>query len=292
MFTTLKQKVLVIIYVVVILSIPVGTYLISQSQTTKSKASEPRISPSPVTKATLRPTVAQSTPSSSLSELDSALKQLLSPAPTPSSSVSLPTAFGPTLSLKIAIEGRPANNQSGKVFVGIMEGDLVQNPRFLLNFLVDVPQSGQYDNLSIAGLNPGSKYTALLKGTTQIATSSAFIMSPITSKLNGGESLNLTSGDLNEDNIINTADYSLAQSMLGSTPGSQKWNENADFNKDSVFNIFDSSIVLKNLGKIGASGSWASPIPTATPSASLIEGELPVGSVGGSSSGYWMWVPK
>ncbi len=295
MFSTFKFKLLIAAYVIIILSIPVGSYLVSQSQTIKSKASQPKPTPTPVTKITAN---IESSAGASPGRLDSTIRELLqttpTPTPTETSTSTLAKSFGPTLSFKIAIEGRPQNNQSSKVFVGLVEGSLVVNPKFLLTFLVDVPSSGEGGNLSIAGLNPGSRYTALLKGKAQIASSSAFVMSPTESKLNSGSALNLISGDLNEDNVINTADYSIARGALSSTPTSKNWIENADFNKDSVINIFDISLILKNLGKVGDSGVWVSPVPTATPSGALTEEStnLPVGSTGSSSSGYWIWVPR
>lgn len=280
MFSTFKQRVILVAYIIVILSIPVGTYLISQYQTIRSKAQEPKPTTQPVVRITPIPESSASSNLTSLFNLDP------TPSPQATSSPTIATSFGPTLSFKITIEGRPKENQAGKVFAGVFEGDLVTNPKFLLTFLVDVPASGEYGNLSIAGLNPGSKYTALLKGRGQIAKATTFIMSPAESKLNGGQALNLVSGDLNEDNIINTADYSIAQKAFNSTPTLPNWNKNADINGDRVVNIFDISIITKNLGQVGDSGVWISPIPTATSSGT------PVGSVGGSNNGYWLWIPK
>lgn len=290
MFSTFKQRLMLGAYILIILSIPVGTYLISQYQTIRSRAEEPKLTTQPVVRITPIPESSTSGDLTSLSRADSTLEDLLKITPTPSpqasSSPTIATSFGPTLSFKITIEGRPKEKQAGKVFVGVFEGDLVTNPKFLLTFLVDVPASGEYGNLSIAGLNPGSKYTALLKGSGQIAKASTFIMSPAESKLNEAQALNLISGDLNEDNIINTADYSIVQKAFNSTPTLSNWNKNADINGDGVVNIFDISIITKNLGQVGDSGVWVSPIPTATSSGT------PVGSVGGSNNGYWLWIPK
>ncbi|MBI2018909.1 hypothetical protein HYS96_04370 [Candidatus Daviesbacteria bacterium] len=275
-----------------------GTYLISQYQTIRSRAEEAKPTTPPVERITPVPESSSSSNLTNLSEADSTLEDLLKITPTPSPqatiSPTIATSFGPTLSFKITIEGRPKEKQAGKVFVGVLEGDLVTNPKFLLTFLADVPASGEYGNLSIAGLNPGSKYTALLKGRGQIAKASTFIMSPAESKLNGGQALNLVSGDLNEDNIINTADYSIAQKAFNSTPTQSNWNKNADINDDGVVNIFDISVIIKNLGQVGDSGVWVSPIPTATSSGALTEdsNNLPVGSSGGSNNGYWLWIPK
>ncbi len=186
------------------------------------------------------------------------------------------------------MEGRPPGNQTTKLFVGILEGTLTTNPKFLLSFSVDLPSSGQYSQLSLAGLNPGSTYTALLKGSAQIAASSTFIMSPTVTNLNNGEPVSLLSGDLNDDNVVNSADYSIARKALGATSISSNWNENADLNIDGVVNTIDLSVISKNIGQTGASGAWTSPIPqTATPSAGI---SSPVGGPGGQS-GHWIFIP-
>ena len=261
MFSTLKQRLLLGIYIFIILSIPVGAYLVSQNQTYKSSASESK--PTKVTKKSLISTdSAQPAPAK---ELLSVLEETTPPAPEKeteeaTSSPTIANSFGPTLSLKAILEGRPQGKLATKLFVGIMEGQLTSNPKFLLSFSINLPDNGTYSNLSLAGLSPGSKYTALLKGKAQIATSSAFIMSPTVTNLNNGQALNMLSGDLNEDNVVNLADLSIAQSG----------NKLADFNQDGIINTFDLAIIFKNMGQVGASGTWTSPIPkVATPSGNL-----------------------
>lgn len=278
MFSTFKQRLVLGAYIFILLSIPVGTYLVSQNQTYKSSAKEEKPKPA-IVKATPKPT-------------SSPAKQLLDLTATPSSSPAsseIATSFGPTLSLKVFLEGRPKENQTTRLFVGIAEGTLTTNPKFLLSFTVNLPASGQYPNLSLAGLNPGSSYTALLKGSAQIAASSTFTMSPTATNLNSGESLTLLSGDLNDDNVVNSADYSIAKAALGATSRSSNWNGNADFNSDGVINAFDLSIIIKNIGKVGASATWTSPIPkSSSPSASL--DTPPIGSP--EEGGYWIWIPS
>lgn len=295
MFSTLKLRLLLGLYIFLILSIPVGAYLVSQQRTVvKSSASEEKAKPTIKPSIKPKPTSAAA-PKTTTSELLNLLESQV-PSPSPSSSASEPasptiaTSFGPTLSLKVSLEGRPADNQSSKLFVGIVEGSLSTNPKFILNFTVDLPKDGIYTNLSLAGLSVGTKYTALLKGDAQIAASSEFTMSPNISNLNEGQAINLITGDLNEDNTINSSDYSIVQKGLGSTSQSSNWNTLADFNKDGVINTFDLAIVTKNLGQVGASGTWTSPLPqTATPSGSI---RLPVGqALDGSTSGYWLWIP-
>lgn len=288
MFLTLKQRLMLGVYIFILLSIPVGTYLVSQNQIYKSQAKEQKTTKLKV----VVPPKPTTSPAKQL--LDSSQKAagndiVATPSPSPeSSSPEIATSFGPTLSLRAALEGRPEGNQATRLFVGIAEGTLTSNPKFLLSFTVDLPASGQYSNLSLAGLNPGSSYTALLKGAAQIATSSAFTMSPTVTNLNDDQPLNLTSGDLNDDNVVSSTDYSIAKAALGTTEAVTNWNENADFNSDGLINVFDLSIITKNMGAVGASGAWTSPIPkTASPSASL--NAPPIGSPEGG--GYWIWIP-
>lgn len=287
MFSTFKLRLMLGLYIFILLSIPVGAYLASQYQTIKSKASEDA-----------KPPVVKQTPKSAPSPAKQLLSDSESPLTTASSSPSpntssptIATSFGPTLSLKASLEGRPQINQSTKLFIGIIEGNLTNSPKFLLSFTVNLPKGGEYSNLSLAGLTSGNKYTAILKGSTQIATSSAFIMSPSVTNLSSGEIVNMLSGDLNEDNVINASDYSIAKAAINATPSSPNWNEAADLNKDGVVNLFDLVILSKNIGKIGATGAWTSSIPkVATPSASL--NNPPIGSPEDESSGFWIWVPQ
>ena len=283
MFSTFKTRIMLGVYIFLILSIPMGAYLASQYQTYKSSASEGK---KPVVKNTPLPSSPSSAAQELLSLSQSNLPDSSSPSPSPdASSPTVATSFGPTLSLKISIEGRPKDNQATKLFVGIVEGSLSQNPKFLLSFSVNVGKDGTYSNLSLAGLTTGSSYTALVKGSAQIAASSTFVMSPTITNLESGTAINMLTGDLNEDNVINTSDYSLVQNALGNTTSSANWNDNLDLNKDGVINLFDLAIINKNMNQIGASGAWTSPLPqVSTPSAS-INNSSPIG-------GYWMWLPK
>lgn len=275
MFSSLKIRILLGIYIFVTISIPIGAYLASGQTTLKSKAQEKKTTT--ITKSSPTPTIS---PARQLQKSESGLN---------SSSPTVTTAFGPTLSLKINFEGRGKDNQSGTLFVGISEGIISINPKFLLSFTIDLPKTGEYSNLSLAGLNPGTKYSALLKGPAQIASASAFIMSPTVSNLGSGEVITLLSGDLNEDNTVNSQDYSIIQKAFGSNSKISNWVENADFNKDGVINSLDLAILNKNFGKIGDSGSWTSPLPkTATASGTLV----PVASDSEAPQGYWIWVPK
>lgn len=276
MFSTLKTRLLLGVYVFILLSIPAGAFLASENQTTKSKANETVTKP--IVKVTPKPAT------SPAKELLSASQSNSSTSPT-DDSPTIANNFGPTLSLKTALEGRPQANQSTKLFVGIMEGNISSNPKFLLSFSVDLPESGEYSNLSLAGLTSGSSYTAILKGVSQIATASAFVMSPTVTNLNSGGVVNMLSGDLNEDNVINNVDYSIAKAALNSTSTSSTWNANADLNSDGVVNLFDLIIISRNNGQVGATGAWTSPIPKVATSSAAIGGS------GESTNGHWIWIP-
>lgn len=288
MFSTLTSRLLLGLYVFIILSIPVGAYFLSQSQTAKTSPKQ-QTATLPKTITTTKPTTSPARQLLDLSQV-SGINSPALPTTDSSSSPEIAASFGPTLSFSSILEGRTKDNQATKMFVGIVEGILTANPKFLLSFTVDLPVSGAYSNLSLAGLNPGSTYTVLLKGSAQIATSSAFTMSPTVSNINEGQPLTLLSGDLNEDNMINSADYSIAQKIVGATPKSPSWNENIDLNKDGIINAFDLGIIAKNMSQIGASGTWTSPLlKTATASAGL--SSSPVGGPPNNEAGHWIWVP-
>lgn len=295
MFHTFKQRLFLGIFIFILLSIPMGAYIASQFQTIETDTKDENTKKQTV-KTTPKPTASPAKTSPAKQLLDSSADLTPTPEPTPSLTPAVTASFGPTLSLKVTLEGRSQENQATKLFVGIVEGVLAQNPRFLLSFTVDLPSSGQYSGLSLAGLNPGSRYSTLLKGSAQIATSSSFLMSPTVTNLNEGQPVTLLSGDLNDDNIINSADYSIAKKAISATNNSSNWNENADLNKDGVINGFDLAIITKNIGRSGASGAWTSPLPQlATPSAGLTEPA--VGSPSGaptpdSEGGYWLWIPS
>lgn len=261
MFTTLKQKLILVGFVILVISIPIGSYLLSERQIIGSKASD-KIDRSIQDLKPLKEEV---------SPIDE-IKNLSSPSPSPT--------FGPTMNFKVTLEGRPTGKYATKLFVGIAEGKPMGTPTYLLQFTVDLPDSGTFEGLSLAGLTTSNQYTAFLKGPAQIATSSAFLVVPTVTTLNSGLPMNLLTGDLNEDNLINSSDYVIAKSALGSTMASSNWNALVDFNLDMVINSLDLSIILKNMSKTGDSGVWVSP----TPQGSATES--------GGPSGYWLWLPR
>lgn len=291
-FEKLKEnpKVLIIIFVTILIAIPSLTFLLKYRVSSESSAFTPQ---------EYNRTITQQSASSSAQELSNLpLDELLEldnqDGTATSSAEATPTpavSFGPTLGFQLNIQGRPGNNQGGTVFMGISTGAPSDDPEYLLTFTVTVPKTGIYTGLSLAGLNVGEQYTAYVKGSAQIATSSAFIVNPFASVLNSGLPLSLVSGDLNEDNVINNVDYNICVGYYGLTTSSPGWNENIDLNKDGIINTWDVAIILSNMNRVGAGDVYSS---TATNSASLNLPSLPQGGIEASSStkpGYWMWVP-
>ncbi len=273
MFTTIKQKLLLGGFVILVISIPVGSYLLSQRQTITSKAQE-KIDRSILKLEPLQ----EVSPSGELKNLTEPIS--IPPSSNSPSSVS----YGPTMNFKVSLQGRPQGKMATKLFVGIADGKPTGTPQYLLQFNIDLSDSGSFEGLSLAGLTPNNQYTAFLKSPAQIATSSAFLMVPTTTTLNNGNPIDLITGDLNEDNLINSADYVIAKSALGATPSSPNWNALVDFNLDKIINSLDLGIILKNMSKAGETGVWVSPVPQGSASSS---GGLPAGR-----QGYWFWMPS
>lgn len=278
----LREKIILGVIGLLVVIIPTTSFVISYRFRAQTKAEaqfnrQAKFTPLPLPKE-----VSQSSP---LKELKKSL-DIKSSSPTPTSSPEI--SFGPTLSFKLSIEGRPTTNQSAKTFLGIAQGGAQASPNYLLSFNVDVGQTGAYSGLSLAGLSSGEAYTAYIKTPAQVATSSAFILKPSITDLGV---IKLITGDLNEDNLINSADYSIAKQAYGATQASTNWNPNIDFNLDGVINGLDLAIILKNMGKTGSSGPYYS--KTATKSGSLKE-DIPRGNqiVIPTTGGHWLFVPQ
>lgn len=282
------KKTLLIIggFVLIVMAIPFTAVLVKQTQIFKSSASEVKVASSSAERI-IGNEVEEVPGTSPLDELSRLVQP--SPSVTPTGSpVSEPTptpyvnlGFGPTLNLSITTQGRPVLKQATRAFIGLANSTPAKNPAYILTFTVDFPEDGIFRGLSLAGLNPGSTYSVYIKGPGQIDSASSFVMSPTESTVNANQPILLLSGDLNEDNVINSADYTIAKNLYGTTPQSRAWNKNADFNRDNIINTYDLGYIQSNLGKTGVSGTWFSPPPAATQS----------GSPSSSSGSYWLWVP-
>lgn len=278
-------------FLVIVAVIPVLAVMIKQTTVFRSQASEIKVASSSaqriISNAVTQENSKEVPKTSSLEELTKLIQPSITPEPAPATAGPTPTpyinlSFGPTLNLSISLQGRPAGKQAARAFVGLAGNTPTKNPTYLLTFTIDFPEDGIFRGLSLAGLNPGSTYSVYIKGPGQIDSASSFVMSPTESAVNSGQPMVLTSGDLNDDNTINSADYNIALGLYGTTSNSRAWNKNADFNRDNVINTYDLAYITSNLGKTGASGTWISAPSVATSSGS------PAGS---PSGGYWLWVP-
>lgn len=290
----LRDKIIVISLLLLTVLIPTGTYVLSLRYKTQSRAQEYN---APVTSPKEEATAS--------SKLKEALDRFGNPAKdsgtgggevsseqtTTETGTNSPGTssliLGPTLGFSLILQGRPLDNQSTQAFLGIASGQPQNKPNYLLSFMVNVPASGAFDGVSLSGLDTGSTYTAYLKGEGQIATASAFVVKATPVNLGA---LNLLTGDVNEDNVIDILDYNLVKAAIGLTPSSNLWNPLYDFNLDNIVNSWDLNIILSNLAKIGASGAWYSYTPVATASATLSNNQTNTGGPD-SKNGYWLWVP-
>lgn len=304
---TTRDRIIIAVVVILTLLIPTGAYVLSLRYKTQSNAQEYKF---PVTSPK-----AEATTSSKLQDALDRLNQSSSKSSTGATAGTQTTTetgtdsttdsqliLGPSLGFSVILQGRPLDNQTTKAFLGIAAGTPTTRPTYLLSFMVNIPASGAFDGISLTGLETGQTYTAYLKGDAQIATSSSFVVKATPTNL---AALNLLTGDVNEDNVIDNLDYNLVKAAVGTNPSSQKWNALYDFNMDNVINSWDLNIILSNLGKIGASGAWYSYTPIATASAqttSLLtkpntgseSSEITPGTVKANQGkpGYWMWVPN
>lgn len=295
---SLRDRIIIAAIIIITILIPTGAYVMSLRFKTQSQAQEYK---TPVTS-----NKTEATTSSKLKEALDRLSQTQNSTGNSGKTAGTQTTttvtgtddntsgpseaqlvLGPTLGFSLILQGRPLDNQSNKVFLGIAAGQPTTKPTYLLSFLVTIPASGSFDGISLSGLNTGSTYSAYIKGAAQIATASAFVVKTTPVSL-GAQ--NLLTGDVNEDNVIDILDYKLVKAALISTPSSANWNALYDFNLDNVINSWDLNIILTNLGKTGASGAWYSYTPLATASA-YTSGGPQEGSEEKPKDGIWMWLP-
>jgi Bacterial protein of unknown function (DUF922)/Dockerin type I domain len=66
-----------------------------------------------------------------------------------------------------------------------------------------------------------------------------------------GVTATLLAGDINNDNVVDDADYQLLRAAFGSRPGDANWNPQADLNCDGVVDQADLQLLQSNFGKAG-----------------------------------------
>lgn len=305
---TTKHKIILASLVFLVVIIPLASFIIAYrfKAQLNSQASENK-TPT-IEDLSLRPIVDNPTPRKSLLEQlqedldasDSADEESNDILTSGGTTLNL----GPTMNFKLNIEGRPKSmQQEAKLFVGLASGQAKTNPQYLLSFTVEASSSGEpKELLPLSGLSVGETYTAYLKGQTTLVASSTFTVKPTTANLG---TINMLTGDLNDDNAITQLDKDILMKSYGAREGSSKWNPLADLNLDGVVNTADLAFITKNMNKDGASGPWGSKLPasataSATPSGSLnLDESTPSASPQGGprdipsgQNGYWLWVPS
>lgn len=197
------------------------------------------------------------------------------------------------LKLRVKMNDRILNNQSSQLFVGIGQGEAMVNPKYVLSFLVNLDQNGQYSGISLTGLEPNSIYTAYIKGISQLATTREFSFQTGLADLG---LITLISGDVNNDNQIDQSDVLLVKKNMGKNSHSLNFDSSLDVNNDGIINSLDLSIIMQNLGKSGEAGViFPSQLNEATKSAELQNPDVtgsPESSSSAQKNGYWLWIPK
>ena len=304
-----KHKIILSSLVFLVVIIPLASFIIAYRFKAQLNSQASENNTPTIEDLSLRPIVDNPTPRKSLlDELKEDLEEESSEESDESNDIltsgGTTLNLGPTLNFKLSIEGRPKTmQQETKLFVGLASGQAKTDPQYLLSFTVEASSSGEpKELLPLSGLNVGETYTAYLKGQTTLVASSTFTVKPTTANLG---TINLLTGDLNDDNAVTQSDKDILMKSYGAREGSSKWNPLADLNLDGVVNTADLAFITKNMNKDGASGPWGSKLPasataSATPSGSLnLDESTPSASpqggprdVPGEQKGYWMWVPS
>lgn len=293
MWESKTNRLLVFGFLFLVVFIPSSTFLIGKRMSAATLATQPY-------NQTVTTNNAQEIPSASPIQGSVLGSSVALDSGNPADNASSPpqVVYGPQLSFSVSIQGRPPNNQSGSFFVGIAQGDPSNNPQYLISFTINMPSSGKYSGLSLVGLSPGTNYTAYIKGPAQLVKAVPFSINPQGAVLNGGQPINLISGDLNQDNVIDAQDLIIAKAALGQTSSSSNWNPNVDINADGIINNIDLAIVTGNQGKIGDSGPWYSRIDSSASNSAQLNSPSHIGGSDATFSpypkagGYWMWVPS
>lgn len=102
-------------------------------------------------------------------------------------------------------------------------------------------------NFTVGDLTPGT-YSVAVKTATTLQVIQNTTLSSGANAVDFGQ---LQSGDANNDNYVDLADFSLLSDAFLLLPGEPGYDTATDFNKDGIVDLIDFSILSTNFGRIG-----------------------------------------
>ena len=168
------------------------------------------------------------------------------PATSTSTRTSTPTPAPPVVLRGHAqLQGRPAPpHQAWSVPMTLT---LTGSGGVSQDYPVVTDYSGYY-TLTLSTAGPGT-YNWRCKNPPTLATAGMAVLVRGTNNVDMGT---LRAGDANNDNIVNSADFSILKSSFGTGIGGSDYDARADFNGDNVVNSTDFTLLKNNFGQAGA----------------------------------------
>jgi hypothetical protein len=141
------------------------------------------------------------------------------------------------------------------------DGITAPNPRLAMNLQVTIKlyygggagewvlpvTSDEYGRFQVGGLGPDT-YELHIKGSNTLSVTKVVTLA------DGENALNVAlppAGDVDGNNVINLADFSILATTFGKQSGNAGFDARADFNGDGVVNLIDFSLLAANFGQSG-----------------------------------------
>jgi hypothetical protein len=97
---------------------------------------------------------------------------------------------------------------------------------------------------------PDGVYNYAIKGQLNLANSGNFALSGGSADVEMGL---MRAGDANNNNLVNSVDFSILRNTFGKQLGDPGYDNRADFNRDNVVGASDFSLLRGNFGQGGGS---------------------------------------
>src|SRR5207249_2972065 len=128
-----------------------------------------------------------------------------------------------------------------------------------VNYPSESTDGSGFFTVSVAGL-PNGAYAWRAKGPKYLATSGNLNLrapfreagDPVTNAEMGLQN----AGDADNNNVVNTGDFSILRSTFGLSSGQPDYDDRADFSADHVVNATDFNLLRANFGQGGAPPIW------------------------------------